>query len=212
MRIRNVKKAFAKIENYEKVIWEPDMYKGKWNQLFKNNNPIHIEVGMGKGQFILEMARRNPAINYIGVERFTVIVVKALEKIEEDMPPDNLYVIRLDAEDILTVFEEEEVSKIYLNFSDPWPKAKHNKRRLTHKNYLDRYNSILIDKGLIQLKTDNDMLFEFSIESINDSQFNITKSIRNLHASGLGSDNVMTEYEEKFSEQGILIKLLEARK
>jgi len=212
MRIRNVKKAFAKIDSYEKVIWTPEEHKGQWYQVFGNRHPIHIEVGMGKGGFILEMARRHPNINYIGVERFTVITVKALEKIERDLPPKNLYVIRLDAKELLNVFAKGEIEKIYLNFSDPWPKKKHDKRRLTYKDYLEKYDYVLTDHGTIQLKTDNQALFDFSLEAFETSAFHLTKTSDNLHASQWGMDNVMTEYEEKFSKQGVAIKLLEASK
>lgn len=201
MRLRNVKGSREKIGANEFVIHEPKEQKGKWRELFGNENPIHIEVGMGKGQFLMKLAQLNPDINYIGIEKYSSVLVRAIEK-REETELDNLYFIRMDAEELGEVFAEGEVDKIYLNFSDPWPKDRHAKRRLTSHQFLERYNGILKKDGLVQFKTDNKDLFDFSLEEVSVADWKIQDYTYDLHHSEYNEGNVMTEYEEKFSSQG----------
>ena len=176
--------------------------KGKWKLFFGNSNPIHIEVGMGKGRFITALSMLNPDINYIGIEKYSSVLYRALEKMD-GLKLTNLYFIRMDAEDICDVFERNEISKIYLNFSDPWPKDRHAKRRLTSKNFFERYDKILIPEGKVEFKTDNNDLFEFSLEQIPEAGWNLAAVTRDLHNDeAMNIGNVMTEYEEKFSSAG----------
>ena len=211
MRLRNVKRAFNRINDYDKLIADPMAYKGRWHAYFNNANPIHIEIGMGRGQFLIEKAKKNPTINYIGFEKFTVVLVKSLEKIKEEGQLDNLCVVRYDAQDILDLFDENEVSKVYLNFSDPWPKERHYKRRLTYRDFLNKYKVILKPEGMLCFKTDNVALFDFSLEEMNLLGMCILKETRNLHGSPWVQENIMTEYEEKFTKEGITINMVEAR-
>jgi tRNA (guanine-N7-)-methyltransferase len=177
-------------------------YQGKWaDKYFHNNHPIHIEVGMGKGKFILEMARQHPEINYIGIEKYSSVLVRALER-REELETDNLLFLRMDAEEIHHFFAAGEVEKIYLNFSDPWPKDRHAKRRLTSIPFLERYDKFLTPEGLIQFKTDNRPLFDFSLEQIKQAGWILDECSYDLHAQGPAPDNVMTEYEEKFYQMG----------
>ncbi len=210
MRLRNVKKAFERIDGFEKVIKDPMNHKGKWSEFFGNTNPIHIEIGMGKGGFLIDLARANQDINYIGFEKFTVVLVKGLEKIEKEEGIDNLHVVRYDASDILEMFEENEVDQIYLNFSDPWPKDRHYKRRLTYRDFLKKYNTVLKEDGVIKFKTDNDELFDYSIEEMEACGMNLLKLTRDLHGSDYVVGNIMTEYETKFASMGITINMVEA--
>lgn len=211
MRLRNVKGSRDTIADSEFVIHDEKNHRGQWNKVFGNDNPINIEIGMGKGMFITEMARRNPDINYIGIEKYSSVLVRAIEKreLEEDMK--NLFFIRMDAEEIEEVFGNEEVAYIYLNFSDPWPKDRHAKRRLTSDRFLNRYKNILTKDGAIQFKTDNVMLFDFSLESIEESGWKIDAMSRDLHHSEYNEGNVMTEYEKKFSEMGNPINMVRFR-
>jgi tRNA (guanine-N7-)-methyltransferase len=177
-------------------------YRGKWaSQHFHNNNPIHIEVGMGKGKFILEMAQLHPEINYIGVEKYSSVLVRALEQ-RKALETNNLLFLRMDAEEIHHFFAPGEVEKIYLNFSDPWPKDRHAKRRLTSNRFLERYDKFLAPDGLLQFKTDNRSLFDFSLEQIEESGWILDECTFHLHENGPAPDNVMTEYEEKFYRMG----------
>ena len=209
MRLRNIKNAFEIISKSEYVIFNPEEYKGKWNKLFNNNNDIHIEIGMGKGNFIIGMAEKNPNINFIGIEMYDSVIVKAVQKLE-NKKLDNIKLIRMDARLIEDVFDKE-ISTIYLNFSDPWPKKRTAKRRLTHERFLKRYDNIFKDKCIIFLKTDNVGLFEFSIESLSEYGYKLKNVSLDLHNSDF-KENVMTEYEEKFSKNGININRLEAYK
>jgi len=209
MRHRNIKGAYEKLEIHPKVVDKPEEFKGKWKKLFDNNNPIYIEIGMGKGQFISRHAKNNPNINYIGFEKYSAVLAKGLEKIDKDKL-DNIYVIREDAENILDFFEEGELEGLYLNFSDPWPKDRHEKRRLTHSSFLEKYKSLLKKGSFIELKTDNDKLFEFSIEQLEKENITIDKQTRDLYASPLLEGNIPTEYEEKFHAQSISINKLRA--
>lgn len=214
MRLRNVKGSREKIEAYEYAINEPQTNKGMWTKVFGNDNPIHIEIGMGKGQFISTLAENNTHINYIGIEKFSSVLIRAIQKQEERQTPlDNLRFIRFDAENICDIFDKNEVNRIYLNFSDPWPKDRHAKRRLTSRQFLERYTDILKDDGYVEFKTDNRGLFDFSVEEVKESpKWELTTVTYDLHNDAdLVEGNVMTEYEEKFSSQGNPICKLIAR-
>ena len=201
MRLRNVPGARETIIENQFSIQEPEQKKGKWAEVFGNDHPIHIEVGMGKGQFIIEMARRNPEVNYIGIEKYSSVLVRAVEKLE-DFEQDNLRLIRMDAENIEEVFDKDEVDRIYLNFSDPWPKDRHAKRRLTSTRFLERYDNILTPEGRVMFKTDNKDLFDFSLEQVEEAGWILENYTYDLHHSEYNEGNVMTEYEEKFSAKG----------
>lgn len=204
MRLRNVPGARETIIENQFSIQQPEQMKGKWHEVFQNDHPIHIEVGMGKGQFIIEMARRNPEVNYIGIEKYSSVLVRAVEKLE-DFEQDNLRLIRMDAENIEEVFDKDEVDRIYLNFSDPWPKDRHAKRRLTSTRFLERYDNILTPEGRVMFKTDNKDLFDFSLEQVEEAGWILENHTYDLHHSEYNEGNVMTEYEEKFSAKGNLI-------
>lgn len=211
MRLRNKKNAHEMVNNSDYIIINPKGNKGKWNTIFGNKNEIHIEIGMGKGQFITQMALNNPNINYIGIEMYDSVIVTAINNLserEEKIP--NLKLIRMDATEIEEVFSKE-VSRIYLNFSDPWPKARHAKRRLTSEEFLSRYDNIFINKKVIFQKTDNNDLFEFSMQSLEEHGYELKNVTRDLYANMI-IGNVATEYEKKFSERGIKINRLEAYK
>ncbi|MBQ4531019.1 MAG: tRNA (guanosine(46)-N7)-methyltransferase TrmB [Lachnospiraceae bacterium] len=202
MRLRNIKGADEVIAANEFVIKNPKEYKGKWNTLFQNENPIHIEIGMGKGQFIMELAKQNPNINYIGVERYSSVLLRALQK-HEETELSNLYFLCIDAATVEEIFELGEIAKIYLNFSDPWPKDRHSKRRLTSKEFLARYDKVLKKDGKLEFKTDNKALFEFSLEETKEAGWYIEKHTFDLHGDEeMNRGNIMTEYEEKFSSMG----------
>ena len=212
MRLRNVRGSREAIAESEFTINVPEEYKGKWRELFGNNNPIYIEIGMGKGKFITELAIRNPNINYIGIEKYSSVLIRAIEK-RQELDINNLVFIRMDAEEIENIFGEGEVSRIYLNFSDPWPKDRHAKRRLTSRQFFLRYDKVLISDGQVEFKTDNRPLFDFSMEEIPEAGWDITESTYDLHNSDMCAGNVMTEYEEKFSTMGNPIhKLIAKRK
>lgn len=204
MRLRNIPGADEVIINSPYCINDPQNYKGTWKaSVFKNNNPLFVEIGMGKGQFITTLALNNPDINYIGIERYTSVCLRAVQKVE-DMDIPNLRFICIDAGEIENFFEKEELDQIYLNFSDPWPKDRHAKRRLTSSVFLNRYDVVLSKNGHIEFKTDNIDLFNFSLEEIEaTAPWHIDASTFDLHNdSSLNEGNVMTEYEEKFSSLG----------
>lgn len=198
------------IETYPQfVIADPEAHKGSWRKLFGNDNPIHIEVGTGRGRFIYEMAKAHPHINYIGIEKFSSVVVDALQKlIDEEVP--NLKLINKDAKDLTIFFESGEIDRVYLNFSDPWPKARHEKRRLTYKSFLQNYEQVLVKGGEIHFKTDNQGLFEYSLMSISEYGMLLQYISLDLHNSDF-EGNIMTEYEEKFSSKGNRIYRVEAK-
>ena len=198
MRLRNIKGSKEFISNSPFVIQEPEAYKGKWSELFHNENPLHVEIGMGKGQFIHELAAKNPDVNYIGIEMYSSVLYRALERrAETDLT--NLFFLRFDAKYLLNIFEEGEIQRIYLNFSDPWPKDRHAKRRLTSPNFLALYHKVLEKDGYIQFKTDNRPLFDFSVESVQESeQWHIDELTYDLHHSEFLDGNIMTEYEQRF--------------
>lgn len=186
----------------EYVYTEPEGMAGTWREVFGNDNPIHIEIGMGKGRFISTLAQMNPDINYIGIEKYSSVLLRAVEKQDELQLP-NLRFIRMDAENITEVFAKGEVDRIYLNFSDPWPKDRHAKRRLTSRQFFARYNEILKQAGRVEFKTDNRGLFDFSVEEVGEAGWNLDVCTYDLHNDEvLNQGNVCTEYEEKFSSQG----------
>lgn len=202
MRLRNVKGSREVISVSDFVIQEPQNHKGRWHEVFSNQNPIHIEIGMGKGKFITTLAALHPDINYIGIEKYSSVLVRAIEK-EEELQLPNLKFIRMEAEDITDIFEKDEVSHIYLNFSDPWPKDRHAKRRLTSRQFLERYNLFLKPSGRIEFKTDNEALFAFSLAEVEHSAFALFAVTHDLHNdSRLNEGNILTEYEERFSSLG----------
>lgn len=198
MRQRNVKNKKEILANSKYLVNNPEEYLGRWHELFQNSNPIYIEIGMGKGNFILENAKRYPDINFIGIEKFDSIMALAIKKIEmEELT--NLKLIRMDALEINNVFHKE-IGKIYLNFSDPWPKPRHAKRRLTSDVFLNKYDEIFAKDKVIEMKTDNRKLFEYSLVSFNENDYKIIEISLDLHEDNY-ENNIMTEYEEKFSSQ-----------
>ena len=206
MRIRNVKNKDEILKNSSILINNPTDYIGKWNTIFNNDNPIYIEIGMGKGKFIMENARMYPNINFIGIERFDSILARAVQKIDITIP--NLLIIRMDATNIENVFKKE-ISRIYLNFSDPWPKKRHQERRLTSPTFLKKYESIFKDKKEIYMKTDNEMLFTYSLESLSKNNYYLEDINLDLHKNS--SDLIITtEYEDKFVSKGINIYSVKA--
>lgn len=202
MRLRNVKGSRETIAASEFTVNEPAQFKGNWKkEVFGNENPIHIEIGMGKGKFIMELAAMNPDINYIGIEKYSSVLVRAIEK-RQEQELSNVIFIRMDAENIEEVFKPQEVDQIYLNFSDPWPKDRHAKRRLTSKEFFARYHHILKKDGLVLFKTDNKDLFDFSLEQIPLAGWELKYHTYDLHHSEYVEGNVMTEYETKFVAEG----------
>ena len=208
MRLRNVKNKQEIMDNAINLILNPKDYKGKWKEVFNNSNPIYIEIGMGKGDFIIEHAKRYPNINFIGIERFDSVIVRAVEKITEEIP--NLRLVRMDAKEIEEVFDKE-ISRIFLNFSDPWPKKRHLNRRLTSHIFLKKYDSLFMDKKEIVQKTDNRDLFEYSVISLSNYGYTIEDISLDLHNSDY-EDIIMTEYEKKFVAKGNNIYYLVVKK
>lgn len=211
MRLRNVKGSREQIAANEYTIKDAEQIKGQWKDYFQDGKPIQLEIGMGKGKFLMQLAEKNPQIHYIGIEKYSSVLVRALEKMEEN-PLENLHFIRMDAENIVNVFEKGEVDQIYLNFSDPWPKDRHAKRRLTSPVFMSVYDKILAPQGVVEFKTDNRGLFEYSLESIPDAGWEITEYTFDLHNSPMAEGNVMTEYEMKFASEGKPICKLIARR
>lgn len=184
------------------VIHNPQECRGKWHEVFGNDCPIRIEIGMGKGRFIMDLARMNPQINYVGIEKYSSVLIRGIQKLEAD-PLPNLYFIRMEAEEITSVFAEGEADRIYLNFSDPWPKDRHAKRRLPSREFLRRYDEILVADGVIEFKTDNHDLFQFALEELEPAGWKILQMTEDLHHNAqMMEGNVMTEYEERFSSKG----------
>jgi tRNA (guanine-N7-)-methyltransferase len=207
MRLRNIPGAKDAILDSPYVIQEPENHKGLWAEAFPSRQPLHIEVGMGKGRFLMDMARLHPDINYVGIEMYDSVLLRALQKREEledngeSLP--NLFFMRVDARNLPEIFNTGEVDKIYLNFSDPWPKARHAKRRLTSRQFLSRYDKILGKDGTVEFKTDNRELFEFSLEEVEAANWTLLAHTFDLHNNAeMMQGNVMTEYEEKFSSMG----------
>ena len=207
MRLRNVKDKEEILDNCNYLIKNPEDYKGKWNSLFNNDNPIYIEIGMGKGKFILENALKYKDINYIGIERFDSVMAKAIKKIPNDL--DNLKLIRMNALDIDKVFSKE-IDLIYLNFSDPWPKKRWHDRRLTSKIFLDKYDSLFKDTKRIEMKTDNEDLFIYSLETLSSKGYALSDISFDYHKTDI--DIIMSEYEMRFSKEGKNVYHLFAQK
>ena len=201
MRLRNVKGASTLIEDCPFIIKNYKEYKGNYKTLFNNDNPIHIEIGMGKGDFIIGMAKKYPEINFVGIEKFDSVIVRAIEKIKEEIP--NLRLIRMDATEIEEVFDRE-IDTIYLNFSDPWPKNRHENRRLTSLKFLKRYDNVFNGEKNIIMKTDNRKLFEFSLIEFSNYNYKFEEISLDLYKDDI-NDNVQTEYERKFHKLGFPI-------
>ena len=216
MRLRNIPRAEGTVQAHKTVIKRPEDQKGCWRQVFGNKNPVYIEIGMGKGQFILNMAAKYPDINFVGIERYTSVLLRAVEKFDTDefKELNNVRFICMDARNVEDVFAPGEVERIYLNFSDPWPKARHARRRLTSTEFLDRYEKVLAEGGRVEFKTDNTELFNFSLEQVKEAGWTLENFTYDLHHNEeMNQDNIMTEYEEKFSKKGNPInKLIAVRK
>ncbi len=209
LRLKNVKNASNIIKESSYVVLEPKKMIGKWSDVFENENKIQIEIGMGKGDFIIGMAKQNPNVNFIGIEMYDSVIVRAVQKLENESIP-NLKLIRMDANEINEVFDKE-IDVIYLNFSDPWPKERHSKRRLTSHNLFKKYDTLFKNDKKIYQKTDNIDLFAFSIQSLSTYGYtlkNVTLDLYNNMIEG----NVATEYEKRFNEAGTRICRLEAYK
>ncbi|NLM74716.1 MAG: tRNA (guanosine(46)-N7)-methyltransferase TrmB [Clostridiaceae bacterium] len=207
MRLRKDPLAAEKLKNSVNYIENPMVYKGRWHEYFKNNNPIHMEIGSGKGGFITALAALNPHINYIAFEKIHTVLLKLIRKIPEE-GMKNLAVVSEDAKLLLDIFEQGELDKLYLNFSDPWPKKRHAKRRLTNKVFLDLYEKILKNGSILEFKTDNREFFDYSIEELKNSRFEIKQITYDLYSSDLLEGNIPTEYEERFHELGVPINKL----
>ncbi len=190
------------------VVLQPEQNKGRWADVFGNGNPIHVELGMGKGRFISEMSAAHPEINFIGIDMYDELVRRACEKARAvwrdkgESDPPNLLLVRWNVEQMEQIFAAAEIERIYLNFSDPWPKKRHARRRLTHPRFVRKYTGILNDNGEIHFKTDSQSLFEFSLNSFADMGLRMRSISLDLHGGGIRQDLVMTEYEMKFVEQG----------
>ncbi len=205
MRLRNITGSKEYIAENKFVVHDETTQKGMWKEkVFMNTNPLYIEIGMGKGRFLMEQARLHPQINYIGIEKYSSVLLRAIQKMEEMSEPlDNIRFIRMDAEYICDVFAEDEVDYIYLNFSDPWPKDRHAKRRLESSTFLDRYRKIMKAEGKIEFKTDNRELFDFAVSEVSQAGWKLLECTYDLHNDArLMEGNVCTEYEEKFSALG----------
>ena len=202
MRLRNVTGSREKIAESRFVVQEPRERKGRWKELFQNDNPVRIEIGMGKGKFLYTLAAANPDINYIGIEKYSSVLLRAVQKMEEAELP-NLKFIRMEAEELTEVFDRGEVERIYLNFSDPWPKDRHAGRRLPSARFLERYDAVLAPKGRLEFKTDNRQLFDFAVEELAKAGWKTEAVTYDLHHDdALRAGNIMTEYEERFSAMG----------
>ena len=218
MRIRYKKWARPELEASEFYIDNPEEYKGKWKETFNNKeNPIHLELGCGKGQFISQLALNNLDKNYIAIDLVDAMLGLAKRNVEQvylekNMKPENVKLTRYDIERILNIFEEkDEIERIYINFCNPWPKGKHRKKRLTHTRQLEKYKQFLVPNGEIYFKTDDDSLFNASLGYFEESGFAILKKTYDLHAEPIWENNIETEHEKMFSEQGIKIKALIAK-
>ena len=202
MRLRNIPGADEIVASSPFCIQNPAEHRGQWKKLLNSPAPIHLEIGMGKGRFLMDMAARHPDIQYIGVERYTSVLLRAVQKMDELKLP-NVHFICEDAARLPEVFAQAEIDRIYLNFSDPWPKDRHAKRRLTSRQFLARYDQVLKSDGIIEFKTDNRPLFDFSLEEAKEANWHIDLCTYDLHhEEDLMQDNIMTEYEARFSAQG----------
>ncbi len=210
MRLKNVKGASTRIASSPIIIQNPIEFKGKYKDLFGNDNPIYLEIGMGKGDFIIQNALKYPSINFIGIEKYDSVIVRALDKIEAYGKLDNLKLIRIDALNINQIFNHE-ISLMYLNFSDPWPKNRHEHRRLTSRNFLEKYDDIFLNNNHIIQKTDNRHFFEYSLISYVNYNYKIEALSLNLYQDDL-KDNIASEYEKKFVAKGVNIYKIEVFK
>ena len=210
MRLKNVPGAKEAIEKSTFAVTEPEERKGRWQELFPEKQPLYVEIGMGKGRFLMEMARLHPELNFLGLEKYSSVLLRAVQKQEEERLP-NLFLVRADAQYLGEIFAPGEIDRIYLNFSDPWPKDRHAHRRLTSERFLERYRDLLSPGGTMEFKTDNRDLFDFSLEEIPKAGWELLACTRDLHRDPMGEGNVMTEYEEKFSSRGNPIYKLIAR-
>jgi len=206
MRLKNIPGAREAIEANKYVVQEEDAevwsIRDSWHEIFGNDNPVRVEIGMGKGTFLMECARRSPDINFVGIEKYSSVLFRALQKQDEENLP-NIRFLRMDAEDITAVFPAHFIDRIYLNFSDPWPKARTAKRRLTSRQFLARYDKVLKEEGVIEFKTDNRPLFDFSLEEVPEAGWKLLACTFDLHKDPVMNEgNIMTEYERKFSELG----------
>lgn len=202
MRLRNIPAAAAAIESSEYCVLDYDRHRGEWRTLFENDHPLAIEIGMGKGKFLMELAALHPDINYIGIERYGSVLYRALQKMENQLLP-NIRFLCVNAEALPELFAEGEINMIYLNFSDPWPKDRHAKRRLTSREFLARYDKVLKKDGCLEFKTDNRLLFDFSLEEVNAANWSLDTFTYDLHHdAALNTGNILTEYEEKFAGLG----------
>jgi tRNA (guanine-N7-)-methyltransferase len=215
MRIRRKKWAKEELENAKFYIDKPDIFKGTWQNKFAKKQPLHIELGCGKGLFISTLASNHKNINYIAVDMIEAMLGLSKRNIEQAYNyeyPENLFLIRANVEQILNVFSKEDlVERIYINFCNPWPKKKHNKKRLTHIRQLELYKQFLVPGGEIYFKTDSDELFEASLEYFNETGFEIISKTYNLYEEPIFEENIVTEHEKMFSEEGIKIKALIAK-
>ena len=207
MRLRNVKNKEEIMRESDSLIVNPTNYKGKWKEYFNNDNPIYVEIGMGKGKFIVENALNNPNINYIGIEKYDSVVAKALQKIDKKL--DNLVMVRADANIIQDIFDHE-VTCIYLNFSDPWPKNRHHLRRLSSSVFLEKYESIFVKKKRIEMRTDNRLLFQYSLVSFSEAGYTLKEVYLDYHQDNMPS--ITTEYEDKFAGNGMPIYYVRGEK
>ncbi|MCS1350119.1 tRNA (guanosine(46)-N7)-methyltransferase TrmB [Mechercharimyces sp. CAU 1602] len=207
MRLRRNPKAKEILNEHPLVINEPQIYKGKWSSsLFPQNAPLHVELGTGKGQFLAQASQTHPHINWLGIERIEEPLVQAIKKATEgEETPTNLHFIWMDINHLNDVFAEQEVAQFYLHFSDPWPKSRHARRRLSHRHFLEVYARLLHPTGRLSLKTDNRDLYFFTLEELEVSGYHIVEKYEDLHHSSAANDNITTEYEEKFSSQGMPI-------
>ena len=202
MRLRHIKGAEEMIASNRFVIQNPEEMQGHWQDIFPDNNPLHVEIGMGKGRFIMDMAEAHPDINYIGIEMYSSVLLRATQKMEE-RELSNLRFILIDAANIKNIFAPGEIDKIYLNFSDPWPKDRHAKRRLESRQFLERFHEVLVSDGIIEFKTDNRDLFDFAMKEIEPGGFTLIEHTYDLHNNeAMMIGNIMTEYEERFSSIG----------
>ena len=202
MRLRNIPGAKEEMLVNPYVIQSPESRTGVWKQeVFGSGRPLYVEIGCGKGRFLCEMAEKYREISFLGIEKFSSVLLRALQK-RAAMDTDNLYFLRFDAEGLTDIFGPGEVDRIYLNFSDPWPKDRHWKRRLTSTEYLKRYDTVLAPSGTIEFKTDNEGLFDFSVESAKEGGWEILMMTRDLYRSEFAEGNVLTEYEDKFATLG----------
>lgn len=206
MRLRNIPRADGVIKSHPMVVQDTQESRGNWKNIFGNDRPVYLEIGMGKGRFLMNMAKEHPLVNFVGIERYSSVLLRALEKYDTEEYKDlqNIRFLCMDATEIENVFNQGEIRKIYLNFSDPWPKARHARRRLTSGIFLDRYAKILPPGGNLEFKTDNTELFRFSLEEIREKEgWRLDKYTYDLHRNDeMNQGNIMTEYEEKFSSLG----------